>query len=171
LKEERPDRCASGDIISGACPRWPTAEAASPTSSPGSERMIGIRFHAEPVPDYRLIAAAKKRVLCETAFASSDYQDAAMPVRKACEALQSSRCLELTYEGLQRCVEVHAVGYTADNSAMALVWQKSGFAPEGWQVIRLEGAKHLRVSRDPSEAPRRGYERSRFPFSHLECSV
>ena len=94
-----------------------------------------------------------------------------MIIQRACEALQASRCLELSYEGLLRCVEVHAVGYTADEKPVALVWQKSGTAPEGWQVIRLERAKHMRLSGDGSEAPRRGFERSRFPFHRLECSV
>ncbi|MDT9600407.1 hypothetical protein [Sphingosinicella rhizophila] len=92
-------------------------------------------------------------------------------IREACEALQTSRCLELSYNGLLRCVEVHAVGYTADEEPVAVVWQKPGTTLEGWQVIRLERAKHLRVSSESSGAPRRGYERSKFPFIRIECSV
>lgn len=94
-----------------------------------------------------------------------------MAIQEACEALHESRCLELSYNGLLRCVEVHAVGYTADEKPVAVVWQKPGTAPEGWQVIRLEQAKHFRVSGESSAAPRRGYERSRFPFHRVECSV
>ena len=94
-----------------------------------------------------------------------------MGIQKACEALKTSCCLELSYEGLLRCVEVHAVGYTTDKQPVAVVWQKAGTMLEGWQVIRLERAKHLRVSGERSQAPRRGYERSRYPFDSIECSV
>lgn len=93
----------------------------------------------------------------------------------ACEALRNGKCLELSYDGFTRVVEVHTVGETtAGNDAMS-VWQVRGGSNSdervGWKLMRLDEALAASQINEKSEAPRHGYVRDAKPFRRIICQI
>lgn len=86
-----------------------------------------------------------------------------MSISTVVQAIQNGQCLELHYDGYDRVVEAHAVGYTNDRNEVMRVWQVSGGSSSGqttgWKLMRLDEATSLRISNQNSEAPRDGYKR------------
>lgn len=82
-----------------------------------------------------------------------------MLVHTASDALRSGRVLELHYDGYNRAVEVHAVGFDKDDNPIARVWQVSGGRnePVGWKLLRLDEPHGAAVTDQESRAPRDGY--------------
>lgn len=81
---------------------------------------------------------------------------------EACEALKLGRCLELTYDGFTRVVEVHAVGTSTAGNPVMRVWQVRGGSvhnePVGWKLMRLDEARSVAIINEKSAAPRPGYK-------------
>ena len=79
------------------------------------------------------------------------------------DALEKKLCLELSYDGYARLVEVHAIGQTTAGNVVMRAWQVSGGSvsnePTGWKLLRLDEAKAIAISETGSEAPRPGYKR------------
>lgn len=85
-----------------------------------------------------------------------------MPHNMACEAIASTRCLELQYDGFTRVVEVHCVGTTtAGNSAMRVYQIRGGSVsgePVGWKMLTFDKTFSTRILEEESAAPRAGYK-------------
>lgn len=92
-----------------------------------------------------------------------------------CEALNLALCLEITYDGYERIVEVHAVGYTKHGNAVMRVWQVSGGSESGegtgWKLMRLEKVGSMNISDIKSQAPRVGYKNGDSAMSEITCEV
>jgi hypothetical protein len=101
--------------------------------------------------------------------------DDRVPFAQACEAIRTARCLELTYAGHRRVVEVHVAGTTHDGEALMRAWQVSGGSssgqPVGWKMFRLARVESARLSTEPSQAPRTGYRRDDPAIAHVVCQV
>jgi hypothetical protein len=94
---------------------------------------------------------------------------------QACEAIRTSRCLELTYAGHHRLVEVHVAGRTRDGEALIRVWQVRGGSsssrPTGWKMLRLAEVTSAGLSAEPSHAPREGYRHDDPTIVRIVCQV
>jgi hypothetical protein len=97
------------------------------------------------------------------------------PFAKACEAVTKARCLELTYDGHERVVEVHVAGYSRDDVALMRVWQVRGGSTSGqptdWKMFRLDQVSSARLSRERSHAPHDGYEPHDPVIHRIVCQV
>jgi hypothetical protein len=93
-----------------------------------------------------------------------------MSVQTACDALRSGHVLELQYDGKSRLVEVHAVGFTADDMPVAHVWQLDGDGT-GWQMLPLNAATGAVITQEKSLAPRPGYEAGDRALSVITCQL
>lgn len=98
-----------------------------------------------------------------------------MWVQTACDALRSSRVLQVRYDGYTRDVEVHAVGLTKEDHAVMRVWQVAGGSvsnePVGWKLLRLDEATGAFVTTQNSLAPRPGYKRGDKVMSVVKCQL
>ncbi|WP_343794411.1 hypothetical protein [Brevundimonas kwangchunensis] len=77
------------------------------------------------------------------------------------EALRSGRVLDLHFEALSQCVEVHAIGWDLHGQPTVLGWVVADSSipkqRDGWKLIRLDRALSASVSGARSIAPRPGY--------------
>jgi hypothetical protein len=93
----------------------------------------------------------------------------------ACDALRQGKCLQLSYDGYVRVVEVHAVGVTQEGNDIMRVWQVRGGSnsrnPTGWKLLRLDEAFGAHVTDEKSEAPRRGYKRGDEAMQVITCQI
>jgi hypothetical protein len=84
-----------------------------------------------------------------------------MSVETAVTALRSGFCLDLSYDGLHRLVEVHAVGVSTAGNECMRVYQVSGGSisgeREGWKMMTFDKTFTATVSSVASAAPRPGY--------------
>jgi hypothetical protein len=98
-----------------------------------------------------------------------------MSVQVACEALRSGHVLELQYDGYVRSVEVHAVGFTKEDTAVMRVWQVGGGSvsdePVGWKLLRLDEATGAVVTHQKSLAPRPGYKPGDPVMEQMTCQL
>ena len=98
-----------------------------------------------------------------------------MLIDTACQALRQGKRLELRYDGYSRCLEVHACGYTKQGHAILRGWQVSGGSAsgerQGWKLMRLDEVSVAHVSRETSEAPRRGFKRGDPAMARIVCEV
>jgi hypothetical protein len=98
-----------------------------------------------------------------------------MLVETACQAIQSAKVVELSYDGYSRTVEVHAVGYTNRDRPIMRVWQLSGGSASGeqvgWKLLRLEDALSGAITEQSSQAPRAGYRRGDPAMARIVCEV
>ena len=94
---------------------------------------------------------------------------------QACAAVTKARCLELSYHGHARVVEVHVAGYARDGEPLIRVWQVRGGStsgePTGWKMFRLDQVRSVALSREPSQAPRSGYQRNDPTIVRIVCQV
>ena len=93
----------------------------------------------------------------------------------ACDALAQGKCLQLSYDGYSRTVEVHCVGRSADGNDLMRVWQVRGGSESreyvGWKLLRLDEARGAAVTDEKSEAPRRGYNRNDKAMTSYYCRI
>ena len=98
-----------------------------------------------------------------------------MHTETACQALKAGKCLQVSYDGFMRIVEVHAVGFTAEGNAVMRVWQVSGGSssnePVGWKLLTLAEARASAIASEASAAPRRGYRRGDPAMSRIVCQI
>ena len=99
-----------------------------------------------------------------------------MHIAVPCEALAIKRCLQISYDGYSRVVEVHACGYTKDGNAVMRVWQVRGGSvhnePVGWKLLRLDETRGFGILKDEvSEAPRNGYRRGDSAMTRIICQI
>jgi hypothetical protein len=98
-----------------------------------------------------------------------------MQVLDACEALNAKLCVELTYSGRERVIEVHAVGYTRENKLILRAYQvrggSSGGDAAGWKLFRLDEVSSAKITEEASEAPRDGYRRNDPAMIRIVCQV
>jgi hypothetical protein len=82
----------------------------------------------------------------------------------AVSALRQGKCLQLSYDGFYRIVEVHCVGYSTENHGLMRVYQVRGGSesnePVGWKMMRLDEGLSAHVTDEKSQAPRTGYKRN-----------
>ena len=94
---------------------------------------------------------------------------------EACAALAKARCLELTYGGHARVVEVHVAGYSREDEPLMRVWQVRGGSssgePVGWKMFHLYQVTAMRLSREASHAPRPGYQRNDPAIHRVVCQI
>ena len=92
-----------------------------------------------------------------------------------CEAVAKARCLELTYDGHDRVVEVHVAGHTREGELLMRVWQVRGGSvsgePVGWKMFDLNRVSAVRLSRERSQAPHAGYEPDDPVIKRTVCRV
>jgi hypothetical protein len=75
-------------------------------------------------------------------------------------ALLDGNVLWLTYDGVERVVEVHAIGVSVGGLPCIRVWQVRGGGSNGWKMLLTSKIERdLEVLEDKSEAPRAGYQR------------
>lgn len=93
----------------------------------------------------------------------------------ACEALASQKCLAMTYTGLTRVVEVHAVGTTKEGHPIMRAWQVRGGSISGsasrWRLFRLDRTWSYSILDEISEAPRAGYKRGDRDIANIRCQI
>ena len=98
-----------------------------------------------------------------------------MLTNTACEALAKGVCLELTYNGFNRIVEVHCVGITTKGNPGMRVWQvrggSQGNEPVGWKMLLLDEANGASLTNEPSSAPRSGFKRGDKGMQSITCEV
>lgn len=86
-----------------------------------------------------------------------------MNVETASAALKSGKCLQLTYDGITRLVEIHAIGTSTAGNLVMRVFQVSGGSNSGkdigWKLMKLDESLNPIISNEPSLAPRQGYKR------------
>jgi len=86
-----------------------------------------------------------------------------MFLETAVRALQEAKCLNLSYDGYERLVEVHLIGRDKNDQPIMLVWQISGGSATGervgWKALRLQDARNAELIEIASQAPRSGYSR------------
>ena len=79
----------------------------------------------------------------------------------AITAMRTFKCMEVVYQGEERTVEVHAVGWNAEWQYIMQVWQVRGGSrsgqPEGWKFMLLDDVLSFRLSETTSLAPRVSY--------------
>jgi hypothetical protein len=79
------------------------------------------------------------------------------------DAIEKKLCLELTYDGFVRVVEVHAIGESSAGHIVMRVWQVEGGSVSnervGWKMLRLDEIRSLAICATASEAPREGFKR------------
>jgi hypothetical protein len=102
-------------------------------------------------------------------------QDAPTPFLLACRAIRGGRCLELSYAGHERVVEVHVAGFTGDGEPLLRVWQVRGGSisgqPTGWKMLHLDRVGNARLSFERSQAPRDGYQTHDPVISRIMCQA
>jgi hypothetical protein len=85
-----------------------------------------------------------------------------MQTSTPCEALNAGLCLEVSYDGYTRIVEVHAVGLSREGRWIMRVWQVAGGSQSGkdfgWKMMRLDEVTSVRLSDQKSMAPRPLYK-------------
>ena len=93
----------------------------------------------------------------------------------ACGALNEGKRLAITYDGLTRVVEVHAVGTTEDGNPIMRAWQVRGGSrsgsPSSWRLFRLDRTWQYAVLDEKSEAPRVGYKRGDVAIARIRCQI
>jgi hypothetical protein len=98
-----------------------------------------------------------------------------MLVQTACAALRSGHVLELQYDGYSRLVEVHAVGFTAEDKPIMHVWQISGGIdnkePIGWKYLRVDDAHGAVVTNQKSLGPRPDYQAGDNQMQVITCQL
>lgn len=98
-----------------------------------------------------------------------------MKLTEACEALNARRCIEVTYSGRDRVVEVHAAGYTRDEKPIMRVWQVRGGSvggdSSGWKLLRLDEITSSKMLDERAEAPRLGYRKGDPAITKLVCEI
>ena len=98
-----------------------------------------------------------------------------MSVQIACNALGLGRRLQLHYDGTDRVVEVHAVGFSSKGVAFMRVWQvrggSAGGSGAGWKLLRLDGCTSLDILEEPSAAPRDGYRKGDRAMTRVVCEA
>jgi hypothetical protein len=94
---------------------------------------------------------------------------------EACEALNAKQRIEFKYSGRDRVVEVHAAGYTRDESPIMLVWQvrggSTGGDSSGWKLLRLDEIGSSKMLDEKSEAPRPGYRKGDPAIAKIVCEI
>jgi hypothetical protein len=94
-----------------------------------------------------------------------------MLVQTACEALRSGHVLELQYDGTSRLVEVHTVGFNADDEPVAHVWELGAEGVAGWKMLPLKDARGALITQRKSLAPRPGYEPGDREINVITCQL
>lgn len=93
----------------------------------------------------------------------------------ACDALTSGKRLSITYGGVSRVVEVHAVGTTKEGKPIMRAWQVRGGSNSNnaspWRLFRLDRTWLFEIIDEKSEAPRAGYKRNDRDIAHIQCQV
>jgi len=93
----------------------------------------------------------------------------------ACEALRKGVCLEFSYEGYGRLVEVHIVGVSTSGNMIMRAWQVSGGSSQsdaiGWKTFRLDAATGGTLTKQTSWAPRDGYRKIDREIVRVICQV
>jgi hypothetical protein len=101
--------------------------------------------------------------------------DTPTPFLLACRAVRRGRCLELSYAGHERVVEVHITGFTSEGEPLMRVWQVRGGStsgqPTGWKMFHLGQVQSARLSIEPSSAPREGYQPHDPVIRRVMCQV
>lgn len=91
----------------------------------------------------------------------------------ACDAIETGKCLEITFEDCTRIVEVHRVGINPKGDHILSGWQIRGPAIErvGWKLIDLENPIDLKLTNIASQAPRPDYRRGAKQFIGIICQL
>jgi hypothetical protein len=95
-----------------------------------------------------------------------------MSVETACEALRSGHVLELQYDGYVRLVEVHAVGFTGEDSPiMRIRGGADNKESTGWKLLRVDEANGAVVTDQKSLAPRPDYRAGDKEMKLITCQL
>ena len=79
------------------------------------------------------------------------------------QAIEKKLCLELSYDGFSRMVEVHAIGESSAGHVVMRAWQVEGGSVSnermGWKMLRIDEVRSCILSGVSSDAPRPGFKR------------
>ena len=93
----------------------------------------------------------------------------------ACDAVAKGKCLQVSYDGYSRLVEVHVVGETTAGHDAMRVYQVRGGSNSneriGWKLLRLDEALGATVTDEVSHAPRPSYNRNDSHMARIYCRV
>jgi hypothetical protein len=92
----------------------------------------------------------------------------------ACEALQKGVCLEISYDGHSRTVEVHAVGTSTAGNPVMRAFQVRCTKPGGngvWRLFRLDKTWRFALGNERSQAPRGGYRPNDEDIAFIRCQI
>lgn len=93
----------------------------------------------------------------------------------AVQALDSSVCLSMIYDGLPRVVEVHTVGTTPKFRQAMSVWQVDGQSKTppipDWRLFCFDECFNVALTDIPSRAPRPGYKKGAKQFRKIDREV
>lgn len=96
-------------------------------------------------------------------------------IREIVTAIENAKCLELSYGGFKRLVEVHSYGVTSEGNDVIRVWQVSGGSVSnertGWKLLRIDEARSINLTDIKSEAPRHGYKRDDKGMTRIYCQI
>lgn len=91
----------------------------------------------------------------------------------ACDAIEQSKCLEVTNENISRIIEVHRVGISLAGGHIVSGWQIRGPGNErvGWKLPSLDQPISMKLTDIPSLAPRLDYRRGAKHFVGIVCQL
>ncbi|MCY1705846.1 hypothetical protein [Pannonibacter sp. SL95] len=93
----------------------------------------------------------------------------------ACDALIQGKRLKLSYDGLERIVEVHAVGLNKQRQEVMFVWQVRGGSESGeqtgWKLLMLDKVSLMQVTDEKSTAVRGAKNTSISTMTHVYCEI
>lgn len=88
------------------------------------------------------------------------------------EALYSRRLLQAVYNGEERLLDVHVIGFNSRLQDIMHVWQMPGdkifHQPSGWRLMYLHRITHVEVTDKPSNAPRLDFKREKCGVGCIE---
>jgi hypothetical protein len=95
------------------------------------------------------------------------------PHEIACAALESGKCLKITYRDFVRVIEVHRVGISPKGCHILSGWRILGPVCErvGWKIINLDEPIQLTLTAIPSQAPRPDYRPGAKLFIGIICQL
>ena len=88
-----------------------------------------------------------------------------------CGAIQRRQIVSFLYDGRQRTVEPHLVGWDQDNDLTLSAWQLSGGSGQGWRDFHVAKLSGLSITGQTFSGPRAGYNPRDKTLRQIVCSL
>ncbi len=93
-----------------------------------------------------------------------------MSQQAICDAIRQKLVLTFRYDGVQRTVEPHTLGYDADGDLTLSGWQTAGTKP-GWRDFHVSKLTGLATDGSTFAGPRKGYNPNDTTLSRILCRL